>query len=224
MKKPTGKLGPYKVQIDTKGNPQGNLEPIKFPAGKDDIEEHIVEKFIISGKKKFKESFFISQPQKNELDDFDFQVRTPKGTAFLELMEIAPLELNEGGYDKASKSYDCYEFANYIFSKFKIKSDKYPNNLSTELYLLLYITDFKFSLSETTIHLLRFFCFREALKFDVIFLYSPLDENEGNVDWLYPLAEEDFEGFDPEKYRGKFKVINLDLEEGKIIRGDQPEL
>jgi len=206
MKKPTGKLGPYKVQIDTKGNPQGNLERISFPAGKDDIEEYIVERFIISGQKKFKEYFFISEPQKNELDDFDFKVRTPKGTAYLELMEIAPLELNEGGYDKASNSYNCYEFANYILSKIKIKSDKYPNNLSTELCLLLYITDFKFNLSETTIHLLSYFCYRETLKFDVIFLYSPLDENEGVVNWIYPTAKEDFEGFDPEKYPGNFKV------------------
>jgi hypothetical protein len=171
-------------------------------------------------KKTFGEYFFISNPQKNELDDFDFSVTTPKGKAHLELMEIAPLELHRGGHESAPNSYDRYELAEFIHSKIVKKSEKYPANLSGELFLLLYITNYKFVLSVTTLHILRYFCHKSPLKLDVIFLYTPLDEIEGHVNWVHPMEESDFEGFDPEQYRGV--VLNLDPDKFDVITDKKP--
>ncbi|MEE8056309.1 MAG: UvrD-helicase domain-containing protein [Pseudomonadales bacterium] len=164
--------------------------------------------FILNAEKTFKEYFFISEPQKNELDDFDFSVKTPKGDAYLELMEVAPLDLHKTNFDNAPNTYDRYELAEYIVNKIMGKSDKYPSNMEGELFLLLYITDFKFVLSDTTVQILRYFLIEKSPKFDVIFLYTPLDDKNGVVNWLHPIQKEDFQGFSPEIYRGE--VINLD--------------
>ena len=216
MKKPTGKSGSFRFGIKDSGEASGEFRKIGFPDEKDDIEEVIVSRFIMSAKEKFKEFFFISQPRKNELDDFDFTVKTQKGEAYLELMEIAPLDLYKAGYEKAPKTYDRCELAEYVVSKVVGKSENYPNNLKRELFLLLYVTDFKFSFSDTTIQLLRYFITLQPVKFDVIFLYTPLDNKDGVVNWIHPMDKEEFNGFDPEKYRGK--VINLDTEGFTVIK------
>jgi hypothetical protein len=129
-------------------------------------------------------------------------------------MEVAPLQLHEGEHERAPNSYDRYKLAEFIHSKIIKKSEKYPDNLSGELFLLLYVTNFKFALSDATLQILRYFCHKSFLKFDVIFLYTPLDETEGHVEWIHPMEESDFEGFDPEQYRGV--VLNLNPEKFEV--------
>lgn len=220
MKKPTGKSGPYTAKVTLAGDVIGAFEKISFPKDKDNIEEYIVSCFIYSGVKKFGEYFPISNPHKNKLDDFDFSITTPKGEAYLELMEVAPLELYKGGFESATNMIDRYDIAEFAHSKILSKSDKYPDKLSNDLILLLYTTDYKFFMSETSLHILSYFCHKSSLKFDVIFMYTPLDEKEGVVNWIYPSDEEDFENFDPEQYRGE--VINLDPEKFEVVSNISP--
>jgi hypothetical protein len=63
-------------------------------------------------------------------------------------------------------------------------------------------------------------CIKEALKFNVIFLFTPLDAQEGTVNWIHPMEDNDLKGFDPEKCKGK--VINLDPEKFELKTGNQP--
>jgi hypothetical protein len=51
MKKPTGKIGPYKVHIDETGSPRGIFEKVAFSGVKDDIENYIVSCFMKSAKR-----------------------------------------------------------------------------------------------------------------------------------------------------------------------------
>ena len=210
MKKPTGKSGPISAKITKSGEFTASFEKIQFPDDKDEIESYVVSCFVDSGKEKFGKYFFISDPKKNTLDDFDFLVTTPKGNAYLELMEIAPLELYRGGYKDAPNCIDRYDISKFVHSKILEKSEKYPNKLSKELYLLLYVTDYKFSLSDVSRHILSYFCYKSSIKFDVIFSYTPHDEKEGVVNWIHPSEDKEFEGFDPEQFMGE--NINLDPE------------
>ena len=194
---------------------EGAFDKIEFSDNKDTIEEYFVSRFIESEEAKFGKYFFISNSVKNKLDDFDFSVTTPKGQAYLELMEIAPLENHKGGHEEASDSYDIYDLSKYIFSKIESKSRKYPNNLTNELFLLLYVTNYKFCLDDTTSKLLQYFCLSGELKFDVIFMYTPLDETAGNVNWIFPTDEDSFKNFNPDYYRGT--VLNLNLSKCKVI-------
>ena len=224
MKKPTGKIGPFRVSIDDQGDIVGSHQKISFPETKDGIEEYIVERFIFSANEELSKSgekFILSNPSKNEIDDFDFNVTSPKGGAYLELMEAAPLERVNGGYEKAPSKYKPYELATNIFEKIKSKSNKYPTNLKKELFLLIYVTHWTFVFSKTTVAYLRFFCANTNLNFNAVFSYSPLDHSLGNVRWIYPVPPELLKGFDPEKYKDNV-VLNLDTAESLLITEKKP--
>ena len=219
MKKPTGKIGPFKVSVDDKRDIIGCYEKISFPKIKDEIEEYIVQRFIFSANKELEktgEKFIISNPTKNELDDFDFNVTSPKGGAYLELMEAAPLKRVKGGYEKAPPEYRPYSLASNIFEKILSKSNKYPENLSRDLFLLVYVTHWTFVFNETTVAYLRYFCANSRLKFNGIFSYSPLDYEFGTVRWIYPVSPDLINGFDPEKYKD-YVVINLDVAKSELF-------
>ena len=74
MKKPTGKIGPFRVSVDDQGDIVGSHKKISFPKTKNGIEEYIVGRFIFSANEELSKSgekFFLSNPSKNEIDDFD---------------------------------------------------------------------------------------------------------------------------------------------------------
>jgi len=208
MGKPTGKMGIFHTYFDNSRKLCGEFKQIQLPQTKGEIEIFFVSRFLKDGRRTYREYFLLANPQKNPLDDFDFTIQTPNGSAYLELMEVAPLELYKGGYGDAPSSYDQYELAQIIFLKILKKSRKYPKNLTAKLYLLLYVTDWKFRLNDTTVELLSYFCMKKQLRFEVIFLYTLLDSSEGIVNWIHPIEKDRFKDFDPEQYRGV--VINLD--------------
>ena len=212
MKKPTGDSGPIKVSINPDRQPGAIFDKIEFPKIKSDIEQYIVSKFIHSADKELSKSgdkFFISNPILNSENDFDFNVTTPRGLAFLELMEAAPLELIKGNYSNAKASYKPYDMANNIIEKITKKSNKYPNNLKSELFLLIYGTHWSFYFDELTYMYLRYFLSKMKTSFNAIFTYFPLDINEGVVKWLFPVPPDFIENFDPDLYTHNI-VCNLD--------------
>jgi len=94
MKKPTGKNGVTRVSINSEGKPEASFIANEYPVEKDNIEERIVNSFIASANSdlsKHGEKFLLSNPRKNNLDDFDFTVESPNGDSYLELMEAAAL-------------------------------------------------------------------------------------------------------------------------------------
>lgn len=158
-RKPKGVLGPISAKVVAPDVIDVSFEQIHFPKGKDDTETFVVVRFLRSADKAFRAStghpFFIANPRKNTLDDFDFDVDTPIGPAYLELMEVAPLEKTQGGYAGAPASYKPYEFAEYVTAKVMKKSAHYPTHLGRELFLLLYSTHWGFVPSKSTFLILR---------------------------------------------------------------------
>ncbi|MCP4264736.1 MAG: hypothetical protein GY777_04020 [Candidatus Brocadiaceae bacterium] len=140
----------------------------------------------------------LSNPRKNDLDDFDFTVEGPNGEAYLELMEAATLKGVKGGYQNAPKQYRVIDFVDFIYKKLKSKSDKYPNKLGKDLFLLIYTTHFSFSLSDSAVVYLRWLLRENPLLFNAIFLFNPIDQEYGEVRWLFPVPPELLEGFNPE--------------------------
>ncbi|WP_163836705.1 hypothetical protein [Spartinivicinus ruber] len=210
MKKPTGKAGFTRLSFSD-GTTKQEFNKINYSDNKEEIELHIVHSFIKTGRDIFKNYFFISNPNQNQQDDFDFTVQTPRGDAYLEMMEVAPLEYYKTNYKNAPNTYKAGDIAEFVFSKIKSKSDKYPNNLTEELFLLLYITDYKFHLSDSTIYLISYFCYKATIKFDVVFLYTPLDGSEGVINWVHPIEKEDFNSINLNNLRNN-KVYNIDPE------------
>jgi hypothetical protein len=90
-------------------------------------------------------------------------------------MGIAPLENLRGSYEKAPSSYRPYDFAEYIFAKINRKSERYRGAAASNICLLIYITDWAFTLSQTVVALLQYWSAHQSHSFQYIFCYSPFD-------------------------------------------------
>src|ERR1700722_15433662 len=134
MKKPVGISGPCKLKVQLDGSPKCSFNPIKWPGTKAEAERAIVDRFIGSMNRRLSrsgEKFFLSDPLQNAENGFDFTIRSPKGMASLELMEIAPLK---GPYEQAPSIYKVEELAHVIFQCILKKSTRYPRSNDKELF------------------------------------------------------------------------------------------
>ena len=205
-RKPTGTTGPVKVTMSSEG-PSVAFERLPFPRTKEEVEAVIVSGFLRSAQScGWLPS--TAQVKQNPQDDFDFTLTGCGNGKHLELMEIAPLEHLRGTYDKAPTSYRPYDFAAHILGKLKGKSARYASSSGEELLLLMYVTDWRFTLSETVIALLQYWTASQAHSFGAVYCYSPITREEGIVHVIHPTPMEHWTGFDPERYRENF-VHNL---------------
>jgi hypothetical protein len=146
----------------------------------------------------------------NEQNDFDFSLRFSGALKkFLELMEIAPLEHLRGPHESAPTSYKPFEFAEYILDKLLKKSARYRTSNNGGLLLLVYITDWRFNLSETVIALLQYWSATRDHCFEGIYCYSPISAEDGIAQLIYPTPKEFWANFNPELYRENI-TNNLD--------------
>jgi hypothetical protein len=207
MSKPTGSIGPYRISYNQNGLINGSFEPIQFPKDKREIEKYIVESFISSMNNCFMKKgkkFILSNPEHNAENDFDFTVASPDGSAYLELMEIAPLS---GPYDQAPSRYKAYDFAKTILEGILQKSQHYDQKITRHLFLLLYVTHWAFILSDLTIACLQYWCDKKPTAFRAIFSYSLLDKQEGVPKWISPIPPQALGSFDPEQFKDNECII-----------------
>lgn len=209
MVKPTGTLGHFTVQNGPDGKVTGSFVTINLPKSKIEIERLTVDRFLSSMNLHLAQSgerFFLSNPVANEENDFDFTVQSTNGKAFLELMEIAPLH---GPYDEAPNLLNIYDFSQVIFEGILHKSQRYPNNMTSDLFLLVYVTHWTFTLSDEVISCLRYWCARTNLVFRAVFSFQSFNDDSGTPNWIFPVPPDLLADFDPEKVQ-KTTVLNLD--------------
>jgi hypothetical protein len=221
MAKPTGVSGSFRVHVGIDGQVSGSFEWVPFLAIKAAVEQQMVERFIASMNKRLAQSgdwFFLSHPRGNAENDFDFTVTSPNGPAYLELMEIAPLC---GPYEKAPHTYTPYEFGKVILTSILEKSGRYSRNAGRDLFLLLYVTHWSFTLSNSTIACLRYWLRAQPTLFRAIFSYQPLDSDEGASRWLFPIPPEFVSDFDPEDIRENI-CINFDPRNARLVYKREP--
>lgn len=214
--KPTGTIGP--VRLSGEGL---EFQQIDFPRTKDEVEAFIVRSFLNSSGSL---PLAIDNFSQNEQNDFDFTINTSEGRKYLELMEIAPLENLRGSYQSAPSKYKPYDFAEYIFKKMMGKSDKYQGAASSNICLLIYITDWAFTLSETIVALLQYWAAHKQHSFQYVFCYSPIDQNAGVTKLIFPTPLEFWSGFNPEAFRNN-EVINLSPLKWELVssKGDSAQ-
>src|SRR5262249_33236914 len=200
------------------GTVTGSFVPPTMPETKVEIERCIADRFIASMNQypaQAGERFFLSNPVTNQENDFDFTVQSSRGDAFLELMEIAPLR---GPYDTAPPRYDVYGFARALFGGILSKSERYPKRMTNELFLLVYVTHWAFTLGEPVIGCLRYWCAKTPLAYRAVFSFQSLDEKEGTPQWIFPVPPDLLGNFDPEKVRGA-TCLNLDPRKWSVSPG-----
>src|SRR5689334_10540256 len=134
-KKPTGTTWSHisgQQEISTHG----------FPPSKAEIEQRIVNLMMkITREEKLNPYNLVADPIQNEEDNFDFTLPTSSGHHFLDLMEIAPLDVMGCSYDSAPSSYVAGELSDLILGKILAKSKNYGSSPKAQIHLLLYATD-----------------------------------------------------------------------------------
>lgn len=221
MAKPTGTTGPFESRVNSDGQITGSFQQISFPSSKEVVEEYISSRFIYSMKKHLAtcgENFILWDAKRNQEDDFDFTVSTSKGSAFLELLEAAPLS---GRYQDAPSTYRPYDLARHVFSEVVKKSDRYPKSGVRDIFLLIYVTHWTFALSDSTVACLRYWLARTQTAFGAVFFYIPLDAEEGYPGWLFPIPPEFIAGFDPELIRDQV-CLNLNPQKFEVVHERKP--
>ena len=197
--KPTGVKGPIKI-TNHGHKTTSEFEKLWFPSTKEEVEEFIVKGFIKSARRLGIFQDLVGY-KLNKTDDFDFTLSTHTEKKYLELMEIAPLESLRGSYELAPSSYKPYELAEYIFNKIMNKSGRYSNSTNVGINFLIYITDWRFSLSDKAISILQFWALHKKHSFEQIYYYSPIMEDSGVIYIIYPTPKEHWNNFDPELYK-----------------------
>jgi len=210
-RKPVGVSGTIWI---TAAGPE--FQTVPFPDTKEEIEAYIVRAFA---SRVLPSGLVIRSVHQNKENDFDFTVKTSDGSKCLELMEVAPLENVRGSYEAAPSTYNPYDFASYILGKALGKSSRYEGVKKSKIVLLLYVTDWSFSLSETTISLLQYWLTTNPHVFEYVFLYEPTGTNDGTTRLLAPTPKVHWATFDPECYRDN-EVRNLSPTGWRMVKTD----
>lgn len=156
--------------------------------------------------------------QQNPENSLDFTLATSSGNKWLELMEIAPFQFFGVPPDQAPNEHKPYALSQYLHGNIMEKSCKYRSARPGNLFLLLYLTDWRFLPSQTAITLLQYWCNRKAHSFETIFLYMLFNAIEGHLSLIAPTPSEFWKTFEPEKYRDN-TTINLDATKWEVGHG-----
>ena len=204
------------------GPASAEWQRIPIPEGKADIEKLYAQQFVAAFNRDLPlRSLVINDVRQNPENSLDFTLSTPDGDKWLELMEIAPFEYFGVPPDQAPNEYKPYDLAECLLKKIMTKSRKYRSAGPGNLFLLLYLTDWRFVPSETLIALLQYWCCRRKDSFEAIFLYMPFTATEGRLALIEPKPTEFWKAFDPELYRHNV-TTNLDPSKWKISRPGPP--
>lgn len=208
-KRRRGEIGPIKV-TDSPTGASADWQKIELPERKPEVEQHFANRFAATyNSDPLLSGLVIRGLQQNPEDALDFTLFTSAGDKWLELMEIAPFEFFGLPPDQAPNEHKPYDLAQFVHKKMMQKSRKYRSARPGNLFLLLYLTDWRFLPSETAITLLQYWCNRKDHSFEAIFFYMPFTATEGHLKLIAPTPADYWKQFDPEVYREN-KTINLD--------------
>ena len=144
--KPTGSQGWYRLGAPGE-DPPLTVTRGKIIGTKEEIEAEIVTRAMSALKQSGQDPYHLNgAPTQNLECDFDFTLRTERGTEFLELTEFAPLNIVGGSYENVPPVHDAELFAGLVWEAVMSKSRHYAG-LQERLHLMLYTTECKLHLS-----------------------------------------------------------------------------
>jgi hypothetical protein len=215
-RKRTGDIGPLHLSILPTGA-SVEWKRIDFPDGADD--DQIAYLFAQRFQAAYNKSPLLPDllPRVDEVCPLrrrlDALLKTASGDKWLELMAIKPIEYYQTNVDHAPSIHNQYEIAQFIHAKLNKKSNRYKSaKPGNDMFLLIYLDDWRFQPGNDLITLLRYWSHRKPHIFKAIFYYMPTDATDGDISLIFPTGN-DWNTFDPEQYRRT--VINLDLDPAK---------
>lgn len=150
-------------------------------------------------------------------DGPDFDVTWNGQTAYVELTEYAPLR---GPYETANRLFTVEEMARGLEERVLTKNANYTRRNMLPIFLLLYVTDDAFYVSEEVMLLLAHYLqFRQDLIFKAIFFVA-FRAPEGRPHMRMPFPHRDDLRLRDMRGIAKQQVINANVSDRKIIHSD----
>jgi hypothetical protein len=200
-KKPTGTVGCISISAD--GRPP-QFQQVHFPPEKAAIERKVVAAAVFAKNDLGRFYQLESDPVQNDENDLDFTLNTLRGEERLELMEIAFLKT--GSYDTAPLSYNYGELADAICAGIAKKSRLYGDR-PCGIHLLLYSTDFRFSVCNDVLWLVSKWCSTTPHAFDsvVYVMFLGPQSVEGKI--VHPQPDREYSIEVEKSVRGRRTIL-----------------
>ena len=189
QRKPTGSIGA--ISISSAGDV--TFEKVSFPAEKAEVEGFVVE-LTVHALQEANLNPWGAVPRRNPEQHFDFTIPSPNGEAYLDLMEIAPLD-GQGGFQNATLDYHHGQIADWVWAKLTQKARKYGLPRELSVHLLLYSTDLAFRLSAGVLDLLSYYCSVADRGFMSILYAVPEDATSVSITTVCPRERSEFRRF-----------------------------
>lgn len=206
-KKPVGSLNPKTIRGSKISNAPNRFI---FPDTKNEIEKKVASTFLnlITKSEHFE---FISKFSliENPENNIDFYVDTDK-SFYLELTEITPPGKMKGGYESLPYEHNVGNHLDKILNLIVKKSDKYVG-LTTDVILLMYITDDRSLPSPSVEKLLLFMLNKVDHIFKKVYAFYPLMENDGPIIQFFPNSINEISSEEIERYK-PLNVRNFKIE------------
>jgi len=194
-RKPRGKIG-----VVTLGrNPA--YHAIHLPETKPEIEHAILRAALATARRQGNDPYaLVRPPEQNIENDFDFTLTTRTGTAFLDLLEVAPLEDFGGSYENVPQILRVGDIASSVYSLIRRKHNKYQGIWQTPIHLLAYTTDWRLALPPSALTLLAHWLRSQPHGFASVSYFLPGGILHPLWWSLYPSDDEDLVGLDENEF------------------------
>ena len=183
-RKPRGISGMVRL---TGGVEKAEFIPDGLPAAKDAIEKEICAGAARSMRFHGWNTWPLeSEPRQLAENDFDFAFVTTGDPEYLDLAEVAPLKGVRGGYEGVPTTFARGKLVDAILRLVEKKDLHYAGRRRSKVHLLLYITDFRFLVSEGVVMLLKVALRRQRHGFASITYFAPIGAESGFLCVLHP--------------------------------------
>ena len=129
------------------------------------------------------------EPRQLAENDFDFAFETAGEAEYLDLAEVAPLKGVQGGYEGVPTTFTRGKLERAIMRLVERKGLHYGSSRRAKVHLLLYITDFRFLVSDGVVMLLKVALRRNHHGFASISYFAPIGSESGLLHVLYPAPD-----------------------------------
>ncbi len=216
-RKPSGDSGATKVY----STGEVVRTPTVFPQSKAQIERHVIElfnAFLPSNQRRWLGLRSVEQASRE--DDLDCIAHVQGSDVPMDLMEFAPLSDFKVTYDTGPSIQVVGQHADLLLQRIYSKSARYA--AIKHPWLLIYTTDWKFSISDEMRSVVGWELIKRHHVFERVFSLRPLFSSEATVHQIYP-CDPHILRLDPERLR-KASILRPNQNKGYAysIPADMP--
>ena len=185
-RKPRGSIG----TTTFRGSAGVTFNQVALPRTKEEIESFMIEAFDRSLDKATRQRFGITGFSYIPGNDLDCRVRSTHGDFKMELTELVPAGVSQGGHDATPPMRSVGETADCMLERIRDKSAKYAE--PRDPWLLIYVTAWQLCYLANEMLVVRRALLDQPPRLARIFLLDVTDEARPELTTVYPIDVSEF--------------------------------